>query len=285
LKFDGNADDSSGNGFDANVVNAPGPNCWVAGRINGAIQLNAAQNEYLDLAGDGNNVKYLPGGKSARTMTGWFEAGDNQYPTFFDYGDFDVNAPGGRFAVTASSRRLAVTVGAHVTGVDNLSPPLKGWHHIAVVFPGGAVRSNEVRIFLDGVQQITHTLDNSGGAVVVNINTWDPNAYAYIGRDCGGHYFNGKIDDVRVYSRALRSSEITVVNAAQTRYHVIDLGPIDPKTSPQSSEAWDINNKGSVVGSTTVFLDPNTTYYWLIDEKNGCGTTQGQPWSFTTGSE
>ena len=76
-----------------------------------------------------------------------------------------------------------------------------------------------------------------------------------------------------------------VVNAAQTRYHVIDLGPIDPKTSPQSSEAWDINNKGSVVGSTTVLLNPNTTYYWRIDEKNGCGTTQGQPWSFTTGSE
>lgn len=29
-------------------------------------------------------------------------------------------------------------------------------------------------------------------------------------------------------------------------------------------------------------LDPGTTYHWRIDEVNPAGTTQGQPWSFTT---
>ncbi len=31
-------------------------------------------------------------------------------------------------------------------------------------------------------------------------------------------------------------------------------------------------------------LDPNTTYYWQINEKNGYGTTLGEVWSFTTGT-
>ncbi len=32
-------------------------------------------------------------------------------------------------------------------------------------------------------------------------------------------------------------------------------------------------------------LEPNTTYYWRIDEENGSGVTQGPLWSYTTGAE
>ncbi|MHC4739162.1 MAG: LamG-like jellyroll fold domain-containing protein, partial [Planctomycetota bacterium] len=285
LTFNEDANDSSGNTFDANVVNANEPNCWIEGKSDEAIKLIADNNEYVDLNPDGNTVDYLPGGSSARTIMGWFEAGDNNEPTFFDYGTVDANEEGSRFAITASSTRLAVTIGSysHTMGVQ-LTNPITGWHHITVVFPEGATRSDQVKIFLDGVQQVISTLDNSGDPVTVNTNTWDPNAYAYIGRDWQGNYFDGGIDDVRIYARALDNSEIPVTNASQTSYHVVDLGLLEPNQSPQAGEGWAINNQGNIIGRTTVFLEPNTTYYWRIDEKNGCGTTKGDVWNFTTGS-
>jgi probable HAF family extracellular repeat protein len=284
-KLDGDANDCSGNGFDANVVNAAEPNCWGDGRVNGAIRLDADSNEYLDLSGDGNNLQYLPGGGSGRTIMGWFEAGDNGKPTFFDYGTDDPNSVGSRFAVCASSRRAAVTVGTHIIGVDDIYPALKGWHHLAVVFEGGAWRSDQVKIFLDGVRKYVYTLDGSAGPVAVNTNTWWDNAHGYIGRDCRGNYFDGKIDDVRVYGRALRSSELSVFAAKPMRYHVVDLGLLGPSEELQESRASAINNQGAVVGTNTTLLRPDTKYYWRIDERNECAETPGATWEFTTGSE
>ena len=285
-KFDQDSNDSSGNEFDANVVNAQEPNCWSGGKLGSAIKLSADSNEYVDLNGDSNNVKYFPGGAHARTIMGWFEAGDNPNPTFFDYGTADSNNPGTRFAITASSTRLAVTIGSnsHVVGTENFYP-LTGWHHIAVVFPDRAEHSGEVKIYLDGARQAICTLDNSGPSAIVNTNTWDNAAYAYIGRDWEGNYFNGRIDDVRLYARALRDAEIPAVRAAQTRYRVIDLGMLEPTGNPQASEAWAINDQGDVVGMTTIYLEPNSPYYWRIDEKNKCEVTEGDTWNFTTGSD
>jgi CubicO group peptidase (beta-lactamase class C family) len=42
--------------------------------------------------------------------------------------------------------------------------------------------------------------------------------------------------------------------------------------------------RGNQVGTSFVpgALQPNTTYYWRIDEKNGTGTREGTMWSFTT---
>jgi len=223
-KFDQDPNDSSGNEFDANVVNAQEPNCWSGGKLGSAINLSADNNEYVDLNGDSNNVKYFPGGSHGRTIMGWFEAGDNPNPTFFDYGTADSNASGSRFAITASSTRLAVTIGSnsHIIGAENFYP-LTGWHHI--------------------------------------------------------------VDDVRLYARALRDAEIPAVRAAQTRYRVIDLGMLEPTGNPQASEAWAISDQGDVVGRTTIYLEPNSPYYWRIDEKNKCEITEGDTWNFTTGSD
>lgn len=279
--------DSAGNyDLDGNAVNVTDPNCWDWGRIDGAIRLIADNNEYINLSSDGNNVDYFPGGSHGRTIMGWFEASDNENPTFFSYGD--ANQTGGQFEVTASSNRLAVTIGTHTFGTENFSTcaEIIGWRHIAVVFPDGVMMSNQVKIFLDGVQQTLYTLDDSGSAVVVNTVTWQDSSYAYIGRDSQGNYFDGAVDDVRLYARGLRDSEISVNRLTATRYHVIDLGPIEPNQNPQTSQGWAINNNNKIVGGATIYLEPNTTYYWRIDERTTCNdTTKGDVWSFTTGSD
>jgi hypothetical protein len=180
---------------------------------------------------------------------------------------------------------VAVTVGKHVIGVDNLYPPLQGWHHLAVVLPTGARRSNQVKIYLDGEQQVLHTLDNTVGPVVIDTNTWSGDSYAYVGRDCDGHYYCGKMDDVRLYGRALREPEISSFRPSQRWYRAVDLGLLELPDNPQDSEALAINNQGDIIGRTIIDLKPDSTYYWRIDEKNECGVTEGETWQFTTDSD
>ena len=121
--------------------------------------------------------------------------------------------------------------------------------------------------------------------MTVNTNTWSDSSYGYIGRDAKGNHFTGGIDDVRIYSRALRDSEVSAFRTTHGRYHVIDLGLLEPVGNPQDSKASAINSRGDVVGTTTVFLRPDTEYYWRVDEKNDCAITQGDVWSFTTEPE
>jgi len=73
-----------------------------------------------------------------------------------------------------------------------------GWHHIAFVIRA----SNDHEIFLDGISDGTSTTDT--GAITLN--------QAFIGvRDLQGTknvFFNGTIDEVKIYKRALRPDEI-----------------------------------------------------------------------------
>ena len=86
------------------------------------------------------------------------------------------------------------------SAVDNGS-----WHHFAIV-----QKDNGGQMYLNGSLENT---DNSGGKVdlLSTIKT-------YVGADLRGNnrYYSGKVDDLRIYSRALSASEI------QTLYTIID---------------------------------------------------------------
>ncbi len=271
---------SDSNGIHAEVNSPDANGCWSSGRIDSAIRLISDSNEYIDLDPNGDNVKYMPGRDQDRTIMGWFEAGDNEDPTFFSYGTTDSNITGGQFAITASSNRLAVTDGNNTIGIENFCT-LIGWHHIAVV-----LREDVIRIYLDGIkQEPLYLIEGTSDTLTLNTVTWSDDSYAYIGRDLEGNYFDGRIDDVRVYARGLRDSEIPVIQASVTRYRVVDPGLLAPVDNPQSSEVSAINDEGQIVGDTDLFLDPNATYYWRIDEVGEYGTTKGDTWNFTTESE
>ncbi len=75
------------------------------------------------------------------------------------------------------------------------------WHHVACVFSDP---NNLVHIYIDGViafedNSFEHILDNSGNNGSLSIGSWyngDP------------HFWNGMIDEVRLYNRVLNDAEI-----------------------------------------------------------------------------
>ena len=70
-----------------------------------------------------------------------------------------------------------------------VSVTANGWHHIAATFDG-----IEQNIYLDG--KLVSTVENTGE---MNINS-DP---VYIGSNGSSRYFNGLVDDVRIYDRVV----------------------------------------------------------------------------------
>ena len=74
------------------------------------------------------------------------------------------------------------------------------WNHVALVYDGGAKNSlTSYRILIDGVEQVLAFGSGPiGGISDVN----------YIGREKNSTGFQGAIDDVYVYNRALSSQEI-----------------------------------------------------------------------------
>ncbi len=77
------------------------------------------------------------------------------------------------------------------------------WTHIAVVRT-----STTLQVYINGVLQ-TGTYGGSAVSTVTSVNT---NAGLRLGRyNNGGLYFNGRIDETAVYSRALTAAEVAAL--------------------------------------------------------------------------
>jgi len=76
------------------------------------------------------------------------------------------------------------------------------WHHVAATFDNA---SNEVRLYHDGIEVL---------ATSITQNPSTSDAIVTIGRSSTGEYFDGSIDDVRIYDQVLTSAELLNVSMA-----------------------------------------------------------------------
>jgi len=142
------------------------------------------------------------GGASTRSMSAWIKTTNNG-TTQFIFGS-GTQAPYQVFAVHLSPTGK-VSVSYSSSQLDTVSSPINNnqWHHIAVTFSGGS--TNNTVLYVDGVSQTLTEIGTSG-----TVNTGNQN-YA-IGYNSPNpsvpFYFNGKIDDVRIYSDVLTSTEV-----------------------------------------------------------------------------
>jgi hypothetical protein len=89
------------------------------------------------------------------------------------------------------------------------------WHHLAGVFDS---QTNTLKMYVDGVQD--GSTETTSGTLLtstqpVSIGSAEPN---YVSTE----YFNGTIDDVRIYSRALSSQEILSLYQSGSCIHESD---------------------------------------------------------------
>jgi hypothetical protein len=184
------ASDSSGHGDTGTYVNSPTPTTDHPSVISypdaESLSFNAASGQYVTMGTPAN----LPSGTAPRTICGWAKsAGIGGYGMFASYGTA-ANHSG--FWIGANGTSLS----AGSWGDD--MPDIPGfwdgnWHFIALTYDG-----TTAKLYADGV------LKESAG------KTWTlVPSVCYIG--CylnGGAFWNGNVDDVRIYSRALSAAEV-----------------------------------------------------------------------------
>ena len=238
------------------------PNCagsaapeWTTGILDGALDFDGG-NDYVEVVDD-----------PALAFTGSFTATAWIRPESFGDGNYGrivakqqyVGGFGPGWSVylvtngtnPAGERSICVNIDTGFSDcADDLSIDLDTWQHVAVVFDD---EGDQVRFFVNGEAEGVLTTSQELRASTVPLRIGD--------RDDLARSFDGKIDDLRLYSRALTEAEID------------DLS-ISPNAPPLRSAGAPSGNLPAATGSVLLELDTNkaATCRWASQAGIGYGS-------------
>jgi len=171
---------------------------WIAGKIGGALQFDGA-NDHVN-AGNGASLDII----NAITIAAWVNV--NGLPA--DRGRIVWKySPAGYGLELASTGRFFSTNYYQTTGWGGITGTttavLHQWHHVVFVFTG-----SQNQLYVNGVSDVTpqnlaDTIRSSTASIRIGGNPVD-----------NVQYFNGTIDEVRIYNRALSAAEIKALHEA-----------------------------------------------------------------------
>ena len=179
-------------GHNGALLNGP---TWQPGTMDGALELDGS-NDYVNVPHDDNLSL------SSFTISSWIDADS------LSGGQFVVNK--GTDSGTLASNYFLATIGDEISfgfyaggwvefNTANANLSTGQWHHIAGTFDDA---TGTGRVYLDGVPV------HQGSTAVSPV----PDAYRLtIGRNGPGNYWPGRLDDVRIYDRALTDSEVAAL--------------------------------------------------------------------------
>lgn len=195
------------NNDNATSIMDSSPNERTGTLVDGA---NVTDN-YLDL--DGNNDEVVITGykgvigTASRSVSLWMRGDQN--PLDKALVSWGTNSPGEKFIFrcqetngTPSTLRVEVN-GGYAVGSTNILD--SAWHHVVMTLEDdGSPNVNEVDLYVDGVQE---TLSSSSNEPINTTTTLD----VTIGNDHSDREFDGNIDDVRIFDKALSAEEIAEI--------------------------------------------------------------------------
>jgi hypothetical protein len=200
LKFDETsgttAVDATGSGWNGTLVNGP---VWAAGKSGNAVSLNGT-NQYVALPSG------VVASSSTATVTAWIYLNTvSNWMRILDYGSgtssymflTPKNGANGkiRFAIKVNNSSEQIIDG-------QAALPTGGWHHVAVTLNGATGT-----LYVDGAQVGQNT------AMTLKPSDMGSTTQNWIGRSqfSADPYLNGRVDDFRIYNKALSASEVAAL--------------------------------------------------------------------------
>ncbi len=301
------AHDSSGNNNDGTLLGNP---AWVTGSI-GSSALNFDDSDDIIIIGDNPSLDI----EDALTISLWVNTPDvvtpNHMVTKQPSGTAPDNYPGNyEFRVKDNTIQFLhqTSEGTDYSLYISTSQIATGeWHHAAVSVEEGGL----VEFYIDGIP--------AGSTAQLGTFGMLNDEPLRIGGRKDDHFFNGILDDVYIYDRALTANQIESLSNGIEPVFTKAERPA-PEDGVLHAETWvnlgwhagefavshdvyfgdnfdDVNAgvEGTFVGNQTETklivgflgfacpdgLAPGTTYYWRIDEVDPTNTYKGSVWSFT----
>ena len=217
--------DASGAGNDGHVYGA----IWEAeGKFGGAyhFQITNLTDRIVIPNSDLLNPDYI-------TVAAWIKAADKDgfWNRIVDKNyrkGYDLNL-GGDYKGKQLRGKPCFEVSDETAGSDRALNDDR-WHHVAGTFDGKVVR-----FYLDG-QEKSHALKTSRR---MDKNNWDLCIGNTVTEDGTGEFlaYDGLIDEVRIYNRALSAQEIkALANGTQAGVDVLPAPPADNNAKPDAAE-------------------------------------------------
>ena len=225
--------DASGNGRTGVVVGAT----WATGRYGGALSFDGGD-DYVGLPGLGTFYN------TAFTLEAWVQKATTKNDVGI-VGTWTGNGP--MLWVDHLATRYHLTLGNDSSSFLNsgVSPSVGVWQHLAATFDGA-----NARYYIDGVEVASRAFSGSVGTA----NTWRIGAYGSV----AGGFFDGLIDEIRVYDRALSATEIQ--SDRDTPLGVAPGAPTEPgnltvtgSTQTSVSLSWTASTDDVAVSGYTVY--------------------------------
>jgi hypothetical protein len=192
------AADSAGSGNDGALINNPQ---WTAGAAGKALSFN----------GDGTAVRMAGAGslanlyKAGMTVSAWIRPASSGGGGRGRIVDKDNNDAGWFFSMYSDRIQFAVDQfnGSNPSRISNASVDSNRWQHVAATWDGSQDGSN-IHLYVDGAPVDGSAVDGSGTAYD------DSGTPLTVGNRAGdlSRGFDGGIDEVQVYNRALSAAEI-----------------------------------------------------------------------------
>ncbi len=191
--------DISVNNHNGTLVNMTADS-WVSGKQCTAISLDGID-DYVQISGFKGVLR-----RAARSCTAWIKT-TQKSGEIVTWGELET---GGKWIIRVNetdSLRTEVQ-GGYIYGTTSINDG--NWHHIVVVMEDdGSPDVSEIRLYVDGKQ------DTIAGVLPRAINTPAVEDVRIGVFSDMTRFFQGLIDDVRIYNRALESSEIKTLYKEQ----------------------------------------------------------------------
>jgi len=223
-KFENNLLDSSGN---ARHGTTTGTSAYAAGQTGNALDVGGTADDVIDIGLQPSELGIS--GNTPKTVTAWVYT-----RSFNDGGIFDMgaNVNSQNFSLrTMGTENLwrAQRYGYPTYDFDVTYPSSNVWVHMALVYEGEA-GGHASYVYADGKRI---------GMQVAELNTTDNRTFQ-IGV-WSGNYFDGLIDELRLYNRALTQAEVASLAGETTPF----TQPIERLLTPQDAN-MDTNSDGTI---------------------------------------
>ncbi len=291
--------DMTGNGYDATQANNSNRPTYQANAINGhpALHFDSSNNTYLELArpvaDDFTIAIVFQSGQGVGTGTSYYQGAglvSGEMPSSVNDYCLALNADGKVLAGTGNPDKNLVSA----TGFNDNMP------HFAVF---RRVRANgSLTLFIDGRIEAA----NTGNTYSLT----KPNRLVIGAQQVLNNYFTGDIAEITIYDTALSDNSIFSLSQ-QVREQYINGGPgkasePEPANSSQNVSintnlSWEAGDTAQthrlyfgksfplpfiVSTSNNTYqisgLEPDSKYYWRVDQYNATAGTTGDVWSFNT---
>ena len=278
--FNGNADDASGNGKNG-IVQGPVSTTDRFGSPNSAYYFNGAGAPYhpdsqlqkpqritSQLNQNFNNgftfsAWVLPDSLQKSGDNYIFGVGSNSNRRYGlssggEVGGRKVTTPGFRSIYAEYTSQNGYKITPSVWGPNpqtEYNPANNQWLHITYIV------SNSLKIYINGVEKDAQSVGGATGEAINSMVLGD------FEDPISGRCWQGKIDDVRIYNRALSDTDV------QTLYNYESAPPVQSPVFVQQPVSQTIDSGANVVLSVGIQTAGTYNYQWQLNEQNIAGAT------------